>query len=345
VTKPHDHLFQQVFADPEHAVPLLRSALPAPLAEAIDWSTLQRRPTPQRGRRGKTTICDVLFAVDLADGRPVRLYVVLEHKSQSRRFDALQMLEQVAAILRGHRREHPDDPFLPPVLPVVVHADGKPWRSPLQVRDLFDLDHLPPSVVRYLPALEFVLDDLHGCPPDRLRRRALTVFGLCALSMLQYLPPAARDAGSFAAFVDAWADVQEHAARLGDTPSGHDLYETVVDYVLATSDLPRPVLHHVLSRRLTTTAMKKFVSTLVQTRNEGIAAGKAAGKAEGKAEGRAELLLRQLARRFGAAAASSRAGRLQEASLSDLERWADRVLDAATIEDVFTAPDRPTDHS
>lgn len=61
-----------------------------------------------------------------------------EHKSQSRRFDALQILEQVTAVLRTHRREHPRDRFLPAVLPVVLHADTRPWRSPRNVRDLFD---------------------------------------------------------------------------------------------------------------------------------------------------------------------------------------------------------------
>ena len=32
VAQPHDHLFRLVFGDPEHAVPLLRSALPPAVA-------------------------------------------------------------------------------------------------------------------------------------------------------------------------------------------------------------------------------------------------------------------------------------------------------------------------
>ncbi|MBL8725329.1 MAG: Rpn family recombination-promoting nuclease/putative transposase, partial [Planctomycetes bacterium] len=59
VADPHDHLFQLVFADPIHAVPLLRSALPAAIARLIDWSTLTRKKATQRGRRGRKTLCDV----------------------------------------------------------------------------------------------------------------------------------------------------------------------------------------------------------------------------------------------------------------------------------------------
>lgn len=326
--QPHDRLFQLVFADPEHAGPLLRSGLPAPIVATIDWPTLTRCEPVHRGRKGKRTVCDVLFSVRLVAGGELLLYVVLEHKSRSKRFDALQMLEQVTAVLRTHRREHPDDSYLPPVLPIVVHADQRPFASPLQVRELFDLERIPATLHRFLPSLEYMLDDLHDQPPERLRQRALTVYGLCSLAMLQYLPPAARDEATFAAWVDAWCDVQENAARLADTVSGRDLWDAVVDYVLATSDLPRPVIGRVLTRRLTQTAMKKFVSTAQQIRNEGLATG--------ITKGRVDTLLRQLTHRFGVEATRSVEDRIRAASIADLDRFAERVLDAATIDDVFT---------
>jgi hypothetical protein len=71
---------------------------------------------------------------------------------------------------------------------------------------------------------------------------------------------------------------------------------------------------------------KKFVSTAQQLRNE--------GRAEGKAEGKAATLLRQIARRFGAPAADV-VSRLQTATTDDLDRWADRILDATSLTDLF----------
>ena len=58
------------------------------------------------------------------------------------------------------------------------------------------------------------------------------------------------------------------------------------------------------------------------------------GRAEGKAEGRAETLLRQLQRRF-APLPPSIEPRLRSASLVELDRWADRILDATTLDAVF----------
>ena len=325
----HDHLFQVAFGDPEHAVPLLRTALPASLADAIDWRTLTRKNPTQHGQSSRRTLCDLLFAVRTHHQQDLLLYVVLEHKSQSRRFDALQILDQVVAVLRTHRREHPRDRFLPALLPVVLHADTRPWRSPRNVRGLFDLARIPKPLQRYLPSLSYVLDDLHDVPPERLRRRALSVFGLCALGALQYLPKAARDERAFADFLDAWHDLQEEAHRLGEARGGRELFDTLVDYVFATSGLPTPVVERLLTRRFTDPTMKnKFVSTAQQLRNE--------GKAEAKAEAQVSILLRQITRRFGEPDASI-VERVQRASRAELDRWLDHILDATSLEELFAS--------
>ncbi len=319
----HDHLFQLAFGDPEHAVPLLRTALPATLAKAIDWRTLTRKNPTHHGRRSRRTHCDLLFSVRTDRRQTLLLYVVLEHKSKSHRFDALQILDQVTAVLRTHRREHPRDHFLPPVLPVVLHADARPWRSPHNVRDLFDLDRIPEALHDYLPSLPYVLDDLHDVPPERLRQRALSVFGLCALSALQYLPAAARDERAFAAFLDAWHDIQEQAHRIGAAGNGRDLFDALVDYVFATSGLPTPVVQRLLTRRFPDPAMKnKFVSTAQQLRNEG------------RAEVQVSTLLRQITRRFGKPEPDV-VERVRNGAPEELDRWLDRILDAASVDELL----------
>ena len=62
--------------------------------------------------------------------------------------------------------------------------------------------------------------------------------------------------------------------------------------------------------------------------------GEAKGKAKGKAEGKAETLLRVLELRFGSVPAELR-HRAQHATVEQLDRWVDRALDVARVEDVF----------
>ena len=68
--------------------------------------------------------------------------------------------------------------------------------------------------------------------------------------------------------------------------------------------------------------------------DEGRAEGIAVGRAEGKAEGKAELLERQLIKKFGPLSEPART-RLFAASDEQLNLWAEELLLAKTIEDVF----------
>ena len=58
------------------------------------------------------------------------------------------------------------------------------------------------------------------------------------------------------------------------------------------------------------------------------------GKAEGHAEGERAVLGLQLRRRFGPLP-SEAAERIGTASTADLEAWAENVLDADTLDEVF----------
>ena len=67
---------------------------------------------------------------------------------------------------------------------------------------------------------------------------------------------------------------------------------------------------------------------------KGLEKGLAKGLEKGRAEGKAELLLRLLRRKYGRVPAGV-AKRLRGAASGDLDRWADRVMTAAGLEDVF----------
>ena len=58
------------------------------------------------------------------------------------------------------------------------------------------------------------------------------------------------------------------------------------------------------------------------------------GMQKGMQKGELNVLLRQLTRRFGPLDMATER-RLQQASSEELERWADNILDAASLDDVF----------
>ena len=60
------------------------------------------------------------------------------------------------------------------------------------------------------------------------------------------------------------------------------------------------------------------------------------GMQQGRVEGERVVLERLLKRRFGLLSPAA-AARLEQASIADLETWADNLLDAPTLDDVFNS--------
>jgi hypothetical protein len=65
--------------------------------------------------------------------------------------------------------------------------------------------------------------------------------------------------------------------------------------------------------------------------------GKAAGVVEGRTEGRVEIILKQLATRYGAVSAAVEA-HIRGAGSTELDRVAERVLTARTVEEALGIP-------
>ena len=108
-----------------------------------------------------------------------------------------------------------------------------------------------------------------------------------------------------------------------------DLF-AVLDWMLR---LPPPQEHQVWQdiEAIERSAGMKYVTSVERMFIE---QGLSQGLSQGRQEGQLELVTRQLTRRFGPLPEWATA-RLQAADASQLEQWADRVLDAPSLEAVF----------
>jgi hypothetical protein len=70
---------------------------------------------------------------------------------------------------------------------------------------------------------------------------------------------------------------------------------------------------------------------------KGVVEGFGKGRLEGETRGRAETLLRLMRRRFGTVPDAA-VERVHAAGIEDLDRWADAVLDAPSLDAVFEPP-------
>ena len=265
-------------------------------------------------------------------GRPVLIYVVLEHKSHPDRWTALQLLGYVVRVFDRFRADHPDATSLPPVIPIVVHHGPRGWTAPRTVLDLVDLGALPREVQKFLaplqPNLRFLLDDLAVMPESQLKKRRATVQTRLTLLMLQFVRGAKkRDP---AQFVRRWFDL---IRALWDDPAGRRALIGLFSYLAAQLKSPRKKLEAATALiHEDARIMGKTIAD--QLREEGFKKGMAQGVAQGVASGQVELLLRLVRKRFGTIPTISET-RIRSADIDTLDKWAERLLTAATLDELL----------
>lgn len=89
IPNPHDAIFKAVLGKPEHARGVLRSVVPAALAEALDWSALTLQPGNFVDLALKEQFTDLLYSATWRDGGEVLIYFLFEHFSAPPKADAL----------------------------------------------------------------------------------------------------------------------------------------------------------------------------------------------------------------------------------------------------------------
>jgi predicted transposase YdaD len=315
-SKPHDAIFKAAFEHPEHAAAYLRGVLPAALVDAIAWSTMTRESgsfiDPDLADRHS----DLLFSVDLKVGRPALIYLLLEHQSTISLDMLLRLLEYLVRLWTRHCKQHPLP--LPLTIPLVIsHAPGG-WTVVRTMHELFDPHPASiPGLAELVPNFTVLVDDLVHLSNDDLKSRALATFPKLVLWALRD----ARNAEQLLNNLATWGQAFGEALR---TPRGMESVGVLLRYIaLVTNDVQltefRAKIHELApeAEEATMTLAEQWI-------------------AEGMAQGQASALSKLLALKFGELPPAY-ATRLASASLAELDAWLERVLRAATLDDVFAA--------
>ena len=229
--------------------------------------------------------------------------------------------------LKGWHKEHPRAQRLPAILPIVLYQGATAWTAPRTLAELYDLsDQALHDLGEFLLSLRFVLDDLRVTPDHALRARPVDDLVRVALVVMKHI--------TSEHLLDQLARLRAEITRLLATEHGRIGFSGILWYIesahpnLGQFDILshlRPVVGPEITKTMET--YEQTIERLVIEKHKRLA----------REEEAQQILLRQLTRRFGALPESVTA-RVTDAGREDLERWSDRILDAASLDDVFAAP-------
>jgi hypothetical protein len=309
--------------------------LPPAVAAHIDWPSLQPVHASMVSKELAQLHGDLLFKARLEDRREVFLWLLFEHQSSVERWMSWRMTEMVFDFLRHWLDGHPDAEYLPAILPVVLYQGTRPWRAPTS---LLELTNLSPEarldLAPHLLQFSFVLDDLCATDDRDIDARLVGPVPRLTLGLMKHYK--SREVLVFLA---------QHADDVR-TLNASEHGRLWLFYLLRYIDYVHPDIdRETLISLLTSLLGEEFEQTMV-TFDELIVQRFGAEATEriyqrGRKDGiekacerQRALLLRQLGQRFGTVPEAI-TERVARASADDLERWAERIIDAPSLDELF----------
>ena len=225
----------------------------------------------------------------------------------------------------GKERERRDFKF-PLLFPIVFYTGPGPWKAPIDFADLlFGIEYLPERFVKF----KYILVDLLRLPAEDLLEMDLLVGPV--LVMGQLISQGHYEGDLFARALARLSQIQdkEELAWLKGI-----LYHSLL--AAGLSEEAEAILKAMARKEVRDmTDFSRLGEVIKKTGwEEGRAVGLKEGMEKGRLEGEAEVLLRQLERKFGPVGPEIRK-RLSEATPEKLLTWAERILTAEKIEEVF----------
>ncbi|GIW93774.1 MAG: hypothetical protein KatS3mg110_1815 [Pirellulaceae bacterium] len=354
----YDIAYRRLFRHRRLVMDLLQGFSGQPWVVELDWTTLAAVRAKFVGSPLRVFEADQIWkVVHQPTGLPV--HVLLEFQSRSERWMALRTTNYLLQLMLEWAEDpsaHPGE--LPATFPMFVYNGRQRWTAARNVHELNPL--LPVSLEPFVPRCEYALLDiqatpLHALPPNntvsyliRLEQAGQPeeVYGI--LQELGTWLSAPEDEPIRLAFYEwvVYVTLPEATRRKGPWRKIRNFSEGLTmlaerwqEWQLQWLDKGRREglkqgRREGLERGRQEGLERGRQEGLERGRQEGLRQGREQGRAEGLLEGERQVLLRQLQRRFGRLSRAARQ-RIQQADSPQLLVWAERLLTANNLADVF----------
>lgn len=205
------------------------------------------------------------------------------------------------------------------------------WTSPTELHALLDLDaDTLPLIAAHLPSFRFLLDDVSAETDDALRARAMTALGRLVLFCLRH----GREPARFVQEIARWLGVLAEARA---APGGREALQLIWRYIVTANNPADP--QELVKQFLAVVGKeeeREIMSIADWYEDRGRQAGLKTGRDEGLETGARNALMKLLRVRFGALPDAATA-RIQGADTAQLDVWIERVLTAASLDEVLVS--------
>ncbi len=321
----YDKCYKSLFSNPEMVKDLLIGFLNADWVCELNFDTLERVNTMYISDKLHERESDIVWKIKWR-GNDLYILILIEFQSTIDSFMAVRMLAYIALLYQDIIKQDVvvrNEKKLPPVLPLVLYNGEQPWNAPASFEELM-ADNLPKLLKKYQPCFRYwILDEGRCIMPEEIEENNVVV-PLIALEqssqpqdMLGIVKRLVRrlkgpEFDSLRRSYTIYLNRSLQAKKILSSIEYQDLNE--VDYMLSA----------------------RIDAWQKQFEEEGRAKGFAEGLAKGEMEGELAVIEHMLEKRFGSALSIEQIIFLQNRSSEELLEISGRLLEANSIEEIFS---------
>ncbi|MBK5915547.1 Rpn family recombination-promoting nuclease/putative transposase [Rhodocyclus purpureus] len=321
----HDNAYKLIFSHPTMVEDLLRGFVHEEWVNKLDFRTLEKASGSYVSDDLRDREDDIIWRVKQR-GEWIYIYLLIEFQSSNDPWMALRIMVYVGLLYQDliKRKEVSTPSKLPPVFPVVIYNGEVPWTAQRDVADL--IESLSGGLDAYRPSIRYhVLDE--GRVTDLAEDNTVS-----DVIRLETGPDTEQLQRVIAALT-----------RRLNSPENTELRRALtvwINRVVLKRLIPGTELPKVNELKEIETMLAERVVTWTENwkregMQQGMQQGIQQGMQQGMQQGERVLLARLLQRRFGPLSPAIHA-RLEDATPEQIEQWADNILDATSLEAVFT---------
>ncbi len=314
VNKKHDTFFRETMSHKEVAADFLANYLPAKVLKHIRLDTLTITKDSFVNEKLAEYYSDLLYHVKFTGNRLGLIYFLFEHKSYPDIFTNLQLLGYLSENWQLIRKQFPNAKKLPLIIPIIVYH-GKPKGKAIRLVDLIDLPH--PDLACYVPTFDTAFYDFSPEADEAIKGDIyLKMFLLCLRA--KNIPQSR----------EIFIQILLLLAQLPEDATSMHWIQFIFRYLSLNMDIDRGVVHDLVKENVPRDKEGKIMTIAEQWKQE--------GRTEGEAKGRQAIIQRLVTKRFGKSITDLDVQeRLRKATPEQLDLWAERILDAKNVDEVF----------
>ncbi|MBF0136967.1 MAG: Rpn family recombination-promoting nuclease/putative transposase [Magnetococcales bacterium] len=313
----HDGGYKNLFSQQKMIRDLLIGFVHAAWVQHLDFNTLEKINVRTIGDDLRQREGDLLWRVRL-DKYWLHILLILELQASVDEAMPERMVDYAVSSYRDLRKSGViKGTVLPPVVPIVLYRGSSPWNVPLDIGDCIPK---VPGLEPYQPRMRYILLDIN----TMIESDVLDTRNLAAALIAMEKSRSPERLRHLIRMLEQWLRKPEDA-------SVRRAFSTWLRRVLLPTRLPGITLPELTDLNEEQDMLDEMVQIWSKELHED---GRRKGKQEGQQEEAKAFLLRLLNRRFGPLPGWI-TEKIHLAKLPTLEAWGDRMLEAATLEEIF----------